>query len=79
MIFGALQEIFEWLPISSTGELILTMVEFFGYAVEDATSLAFFLHVGTPCSAILYFRKDIKKKLSVLYLTTSQTIQKTTV
>jgi len=62
-MFGALQGIFEWLPISSTGELVLVMVSFFEYGVEDAASLSFFLHIGTAFSAILYFRRDVKNIL----------------
>ena len=63
-IFGILQGVFEWLPISSTGELMIIMIEFFGYAVDEAISLSLFLHIGTSCSAVLYFRKDV---VGILY------------
>ncbi len=59
ILFGVLQGILEWLPISSTGELVLVMTSFFEYAAEDAVSLSFFLHIGTALSAVLYFRRDI--------------------
>lgn len=66
MLFGILQGIFEWLPISSQGEMMLVMVNFFGYTVELATKFSFFLHIGTTFSAILYFRRDVKRILSNL-------------
>lgn len=62
-VFGMLQGVFEWLPISSTGELYIIMTEIFGYAPRAAADLSFFLHIGTVCSAILYFRGDVKKIL----------------
>lgn len=62
-VFGMLQGVFEWLPISSTGELFIIMTELFGYAPRAASDLSFFLHIGTVCSATLYFRGDIKKIL----------------
>ncbi len=60
-VFGILQGIFEWLPISSTGELVIIMTEFFGYSPRDAAELSFFLHVGTVGSAALYLRGDIRR------------------
>lgn len=66
LLFGALQGALEWLPISSTGELVLVMVGLFGYAAETALSLSFFLHVGTALSAILYFRRDVRRILAGL-------------
>lgn len=58
-IFGMLQGVLEWLPVSSTGELVIVMTGLFGYAPQDAASLSFFLHIGTVGSAALYLRRDI--------------------
>ena len=62
-IFGMLQGVFEWLPISSTGELVIIMTGIFGYAPQDAADLSFFLHMGTAGSAALYLRRDIARIL----------------
>lgn len=58
-ILGILQGVFEWLPVSSTGELVIIMTEVFDHASQDATDLSFFLHLGTVGSATLYLRRDI--------------------
>ncbi|MBN2042988.1 MAG: undecaprenyl-diphosphate phosphatase [Candidatus Aenigmarchaeota archaeon] len=63
VLFGIIQGIFEWLPISSQGNLVLLMVSLFGYSAGDAISYSIFLHTGTMLAAIVYFRKDV---LSIL-------------
>ena len=63
LLFGLLQGLFEWLPISSTGEIILAMVVLFDRAADEAVEMAFFLHMGTAVSAILYFRRDLSRIL----------------
>jgi len=63
ILFGIIQGIFEWLPISSQGNLVLLMVSMFGYSVGEAISYSIFLHTGTMLAALVYFRKDI---LSIL-------------
>ena len=62
-IFGMLQGALEWLPVSSTGELVIIMTGFFGYAPQDAVELSFFLHIGTVGSAVLYLRRDVARIL----------------
>ena len=62
-VFGMLQGVLEWLPISSTGELVIIMTGLFGYAPRDAADLSFFLHLGTAGSAVLYLRRDIARIL----------------
>lgn len=59
VIFGIMQGIFEWLPISSQGNLVLAMVGLFGYDAATALNYAIFLHLGTVFAAIVYFRKEI--------------------
>ena len=58
IILGILQGVFEWLPISSEGVLVL-ISHFF---LEDVNpiDLALFLHSGTFFAVLLYFRKDWK-------------------
>ena len=66
VLFGILQGTLEWLPVSSTGELVIVMVGLFGYAADHALSLSFFLHIGTALSAALYFRRDVGRILGGL-------------
>ena len=66
VLLGALQGIMEWLPVSSTGGLVVVMVELLEYSSERSASLAFFLHLGTAVSAALYFRRDVRRILGGL-------------
>ncbi len=59
VLFGIIQGIFEWLPISSQGNLVILMVSMFGYSPSEALSYSIFLHTGTLLAAIVYFRMDI--------------------
>jgi len=63
IIFGTLQGILEWLPISSQGNLVLVMMGIFGYSVKKALEFSIFLHLGTLLAVLIYFRKDIKEIL----------------
>ncbi|HDT11974.1 MAG TPA: undecaprenyl-diphosphate phosphatase, partial [bacterium] len=66
VIFGILQGIFEWLPISSQGNLLLVMIGVAGIDTLNALNLAIFLHTGTLFSVIVYFRNDIINLLKSL-------------
>ena len=63
---GIMQGIIEWLPISSQGNIIILMVEFLNYNVENALKLSIVLHLGTVISACIYFRRDIFQIISNL-------------
>ena len=63
IVFGILQGIFEWLPISSQGNLVLVMVSLAGIAATEAFKLSIFLHIGTLFSALVYLRKDVAQVL----------------
>jgi len=66
VIFGVLQGIFEWLPISSQGNLVLVMVGLMGLDPKNALNFAIFLHTGTLLSVIVYFRNDLIQILKKL-------------
>jgi len=55
---GALQGITEFLPISSSGHLIVAR-DFFGITIENNLLFDVFLHGATLLSIIVYFRRDI--------------------
>jgi undecaprenyl-diphosphatase len=59
IVIGIVQGIIEWLPISSQGNIIILMVEFLNYNIENALKLSIILHLGTVISAGVYFRKNI--------------------
>ena len=58
LILGILQGLFEWLPVSSEGQLVIFFVNVFGSNVDVATSLALFAHIGTALVVIVYYRKE---------------------
>ena len=64
IIAGLLQGIFEWLPISSQGN-ILGIFTLLGSDPKLALQLAVMLHAGTLISAIVYFRKEIKNMITI--------------
>ena len=61
-ILGLIQGIFEWIPISSEGILILVQSNFFNNLnLDSMLKIAFLLHLGTFFAALIYFRKDVKE------------------
>ncbi len=63
-ILGMIQGITEWLPISSSGQGMLVMVNLFGIDALRALGLSFFLHIGSLFAVIVYFKKEIWGMLS---------------
>ncbi|MHA2326133.1 MAG: undecaprenyl-diphosphate phosphatase, partial [Promethearchaeota archaeon] len=58
LIIAILQGLFEWLPISSSGQTMIIATNFFGISPENAFSLAIWLHLGTTLAVILKFREE---------------------
>jgi len=65
IILGAVQGIAEFLPISSTGHLIL-MRDVLGINTEFGLATDAVLHFATVFAVILYFRKDLYELLYAL-------------
>jgi undecaprenyl-diphosphatase len=61
IIMAILQGFFEWLPISSSGQVFIVSMDVFGLSSDQAYSLAIWLHLGTTLAVILKFRKDYLK------------------
>ncbi|PSP77016.1 UDP-diphosphatase [Halobacteriales archaeon QS_1_68_20] len=62
VIVGVLQGIFEWLPVSSEGNLSIALAAL-GSSPAAAVQLALFAHVGTALSATVYYRAEILEAL----------------
>lgn len=61
-VAGLLQGIFEWLPISSEGNIAIVLTTL-GATPTAAVSFALFLHAGTALSATVYYRDELVKTL----------------
>jgi undecaprenyl-diphosphatase len=61
LFMGLLQGLTEWLPVSSSGHLVVAQ-HFFD--VKERTLFDAILHLGTLLAMTMYFRKDIKPLLS---------------
>jgi len=61
IILGIVQGIFEWLPVSSEGIIVLVEKNFFNKeaGLEEIIRYALFLHLGTFFAVLVYFYKDI--------------------
>lgn len=64
ILFGIIEGITEFLPISSTGHLTIAE-ELLGYRIDDPALTAFtaFIQVGATLATVLYFRKDIGRMI----------------
>ena len=60
ILLGILQGIFEWLPISSEGNLTILLTAL-GTAPEQAVRYSLFLHLGTATAAIGYFQSELRE------------------
>lgn len=61
IIIAILQGLFEWLPISSSGQTFIVAMNIFGISAEESFSLAIWLHLGTTLAVLLKFRTDFFK------------------
>jgi undecaprenyl-diphosphatase len=61
---GLMQGIFEWLPISSQGNIMAFLMSIFSMSPEDSLKIVVLLHSGTLLAAIIYFRKELAQILS---------------
>ncbi|MWG34440.1 undecaprenyl-diphosphate phosphatase [Halomarina oriensis] len=65
LLAGVLQGIFEWLPISSEGNLTVVLTAL-GRPAEAAVAFSLFLHLGTAGSASVYYREEVAELLGRL-------------
>ncbi|MFX1376798.1 MAG: undecaprenyl-diphosphate phosphatase [Promethearchaeota archaeon] len=67
IIIALIQGIFEWLPISSSGQVMIISTNFFDISTEEAFSLAIWLHFGTTIAVLLKFRGDFYRILRSVF------------
>lgn len=65
LVVGILQGVFEWLPISSEGNITIVL-SVLGRSPEAGVAFALFLHLGTALAATVYYRADIRDVLTLL-------------
>ena len=61
IVIAILQGLFEWLPISSSGQTMIISMNMFGLSADEAFSLSIWLHLGTTLAVLLKFRTDYIK------------------
>ncbi|MFH1889231.1 MAG: undecaprenyl-diphosphate phosphatase [Candidatus Omnitrophota bacterium] len=66
MILGLMQGVTEFLPVSSSGHLVI-MQRFFGMS-EQAIAVSVILHLGTASALVIFFFEDILKLLRSIRL-----------
>lgn len=59
ILAGLLQGLLEWLPVSSSGQVMIALSVALGVSPAYAYRIALALHLGTLVSAIIYYRKDV--------------------
>ncbi|MHA2399523.1 MAG: undecaprenyl-diphosphate phosphatase [Promethearchaeota archaeon] len=67
IILAILQGIFEWLPISSSGQVMIISTNLFGIPPEEAFSLSIWLHLGTTLAILLKFWRESINILKTLW------------
>jgi len=67
IILGIIQGLTEWLPISSQGQVMLVILNFFkSMSVEQALQYSIWLHLGTASAATYYFKEDILQMIKTI-------------
>lgn len=56
LMLGVVQGILEWLPVSSSGNVTLLIVNYADMSLSEAVKVSFFLHGGTMLSVLVKFR-----------------------
>lgn len=67
-VLGIIQGITEWLPVSSSAFLTLSLSNIFNITdISYLIHVTLFLHLGTFFAALIYFRKDVKIIFKTLF------------
>ncbi len=72
LLIGFIQGILEWLPVSSSGQTTLVMVDFMGIRPELAISFGLAVHIGTAAAVFARYPKPLVKLLDVRTFTSQK-------
>ncbi|TFF97123.1 MAG: undecaprenyl-diphosphate phosphatase [Promethearchaeota archaeon] len=72
IIIAIIQGVLEWLPISSSGQVMIVSINVFGISPANAYSLAIWLHLGTSLSVLLKFRTDFIEMVKSIFSQSSE-------
>ncbi|MFX1502411.1 MAG: undecaprenyl-diphosphate phosphatase [Promethearchaeota archaeon] len=67
IILAILQGLFEWFPISSSGQVFNVSLNLFGLNPQESYSLAIWLHLGTALVVLIKFRKEYIKMITSFF------------
>jgi len=67
IIIAIIQGVLEWLPISSSGQVMIVATNLFGIPPENAYSLSIWLHLGTTLAVLVRFRGDFIKVTKTVF------------
>lgn len=62
-IIGAVQGVLEWLPVSSSGQGMLLLINFLQANPQAAFSISIFLHLGTLLAVLAKYRDELLRLL----------------
>lgn len=66
IFLGIVQGLTEFIPVSSSGHLVLTQ-HFFGMESSDSITFEIFMHLGTLLAVLIFFRKQIWELIRSLF------------
>ncbi len=58
VILAILQGLVEWLPISSSGQVVIFSINILGISPENAFTISIWLHLGTTLAVLVKMRKE---------------------
>ena len=65
LLIGTLQGLLEWLPLSSSGQTTIIMVNFMGITPEEAISFGLAIHIGTACAVFARYPRPLLSVLDI--------------
>lgn len=73
ILFGMLQGFTEFLPVSSSGHLIL--FQYFSKSIEESLTLNIAVHLGTFFTVLIYYRSEILKLIKGVLCKDQESLQ----